>query len=160
MTAGMFACSKEYPGDDSVKQPTHPPIEPLPGMDLYGSIIDDAGNPVTGVVVSDGYQCVLTDAKGIYQINAIQVHFISLDNVLYSNNSAYTGGLEDFQIEWLRQDLNHVWKSTVNCDNKHAYLHTLKNANARTIEIRATDKFGKTYSQTEIISNFTTAEKY
>jgi hypothetical protein len=44
--------------------------------------------------------------------------------------------------------------------NKHAYLHTLKNKHAETIEIRATDRFGKVYSQKEIISNLSAAEKY
>lgn len=45
-------------------------------------------------------------------------------------------------------------------NNKHAYLHTLKNPQARTIEIRATDPFGRTYSQTEIITDLRTAETY
>ncbi|MGV8093102.1 MAG: calcineurin-like phosphoesterase C-terminal domain-containing protein [Mangrovibacterium sp.] len=44
--------------------------------------------------------------------------------------------------------------------NKHAYLHTLKNKNARTIEIRATDRFGTVYRQTGIISDLKTAEAY
>jgi len=44
--------------------------------------------------------------------------------------------------------------------NKHVYVHTLKNAAAQTIEIRATDRFGKVYSQTEIIRDLKTAESY
>src|SRR5574344_2111457 len=43
-------------------------ITPTAGMDLYGFIGDAAKNPIAGVVVSDGYQCVTTDAKGIYQM--------------------------------------------------------------------------------------------
>jgi hypothetical protein len=501
LTGGMLACGKGDPDVDPGIKPDHPAIEPAPGMDLYGSILDDAGHPVVNAVVSDGYQCVLTDVGGIYQMkrhpdalavfystpeqyeikvtgtvssaanffaplnmqskrynfnlkkllsvendftlvcigdpqvtsaaeidrynnetmadmktliessslpcyglvlgdtvgdhpeffmqmrnatgalnmpyfttignhdktggsaaaprdanaytavfgpvnyswNRGKVHFVSIDNVLYSNKDTYTGGLEDFQIEWLRQDLSHVsrdkmiivyyhipirnnadfknraaffdllkdyagvhfmaghthynenfkitgqvnvyehihgaacgawWKSTVNCDgapngyavysihnteindwyykptryskdfqirmhwgdtqfggqygsfsykqgynivaniwnadsdwkieafedgvsaglltklstlidafaagyhvgvlnripgnygatgsgsNKHAYLHTLKNKNAQKIEIRATDKFGHIWSQTEIISSLTAAEKY
>jgi hypothetical protein len=501
MTYPLIGCSKgDNPGEEPDKRPQHPAITPNAGIDLYGSILDDEGKPVVGVVVSDGYNCVLTDEKGIYQMkrdpralvvfystpeqyavketgtvssaasfftslssdkrynfnlqklpavennftllcigdpqvtsaadidrykaetlpdikslidasavpcyglvlgdtvgdqpnlftqmrnatgsislpyfttignhdktggsataprdataytavfgpvnyswNRGKVHFISLDDVLYTNNTTYEGGLEDFQIEWLRQDLSHVakdkmiivyyhipirhtaafknraaffdllkgfakvhfmvghthynenflitnpmsvyehihgaacgawWKSTVNCDgapngyavydvrgaeltnwfykptkydkdfqirlhwgdtqfggqygyfaynkgynivaniwnadsgwkieafedgvaagapallstlidawaagyhvgvlnrvpgnygatgsgnNKHAYLHTLKNKDAKTIEIRATDRFGKVYSQKEVISNLTTAEKY
>ncbi|MDR1864802.1 MAG: calcineurin-like phosphoesterase family protein [Bacteroidales bacterium] len=45
-------------------------------------------------------------------------------------------------------------------NNKHAYLHTLKNASATTIEIRATDRFGRVYSQTEIIDDLKTAGSY
>ncbi|MDR1667621.1 MAG: calcineurin-like phosphoesterase family protein [Bacteroidales bacterium] len=45
-------------------------------------------------------------------------------------------------------------------NNKHAYLHTLVNPAATTIEIRATDRFGTVYSQTEIIRNLTTAASY
>lgn len=43
-------------------------IIPNAGMDLYGFIGDSDKNPISGVVVSDGYQCVTTDAKGIYQM--------------------------------------------------------------------------------------------
>ena len=35
---------------------------------LYGFVGDTAGNPVEGVVVSDGFQCVATDAGGVYQM--------------------------------------------------------------------------------------------
>ena len=59
--------------------------------------------------------------------------------------------------------LNRVpgnYGATANGNNKHAYLHTLKNPQAQTIEIRATDPFGRTCSQTEIIANLNTAEKY
>ncbi|MDF9832624.1 hypothetical protein M2103_000834 [Ereboglobus sp. PH5-5] len=47
---------------------THPDIKPAAGIDLYGSILDETGAPVAGVVVSDGFQCVATDAKGVYQM--------------------------------------------------------------------------------------------
>ncbi|MDR0901342.1 MAG: calcineurin-like phosphoesterase C-terminal domain-containing protein, partial [Opitutaceae bacterium] len=46
----------------------HPVINPAAGNDLYGSILDDTGAPVPNVVVSDGFQCVKTDATGIYQM--------------------------------------------------------------------------------------------
>jgi hypothetical protein len=50
--------------------------------------------------------------------------------------------------------------ATGNGSNKHAYLHTLKNKDARTIEIRATDGFGTVYTQTEIISDLKDAAAY
>ncbi|MDR1335241.1 MAG: calcineurin-like phosphoesterase family protein [Tannerella sp.] len=68
LTFEMLACRKDSSGSNPARQPAHPPIDPRPGMDLYGSIIDDAGHPVAGAVVSDGYQCVLTDDSGIYQM--------------------------------------------------------------------------------------------
>jgi len=43
-------------------------ITPSPGMDVYGFIGDAANNPIAGVVVSDGYQCVKTNAKGVYEM--------------------------------------------------------------------------------------------
>ncbi|WP_295938314.1 calcineurin-like phosphoesterase family protein [uncultured Alistipes sp.] len=36
------------------------------GGDTYGYIKDASGNPIQGVVVSDGFTCVTTDAKGEY----------------------------------------------------------------------------------------------
>ena len=35
------------------------------GTTLYGLVTDTSGNPVQGVVVSDGYNCVETDANGV-----------------------------------------------------------------------------------------------
>lgn len=43
-------------------------IIPKVGIDLYGFICDSNKNPIAGVVVSDGFQCVQTDAHGIYQM--------------------------------------------------------------------------------------------
>lgn len=64
-------------GDDATPQPQPPKeIEVDASSTLYGFIGDTAGNPVEGVVVSDGFQCVATDAKGVYQMqrNAAAVH--------------------------------------------------------------------------------------
>lgn len=36
------------------------------GTDTYGYVRDTDGNPVAGVVVSDGYTCVATDQTGLY----------------------------------------------------------------------------------------------
>lgn len=43
-------------------------IQPEVGKTLYGLVADTDGNPLRGVVVSDGYTCVATDANGVYQI--------------------------------------------------------------------------------------------
>ncbi|MDR1172663.1 MAG: calcineurin-like phosphoesterase family protein [Bacteroidales bacterium] len=70
LTIPFMDCKKsEGDGDDnSGSQPQHPAITPDPGIDLYGSIIDTDSKPVAGVVVSDGFQCVVTDEKGIYRM--------------------------------------------------------------------------------------------
>ncbi|MHA7110189.1 calcineurin-like phosphoesterase C-terminal domain-containing protein [Sunxiuqinia elliptica] len=49
-------------------EPPKTEITPGAGMDLYGLITDDAGNPVSNVVVSDGFSCITTDADGVYQM--------------------------------------------------------------------------------------------
>ncbi len=43
-------------------------IELEEGNDLCGIIVDDSKAPIEGVVVSDGFQCVVTDEKGVYQM--------------------------------------------------------------------------------------------
>ena len=50
--------------DDPRTPPVEPPaeIEVDASSTLYGFVGDTAGNPVEGVVVSDGFQCVATDA--------------------------------------------------------------------------------------------------
>ncbi len=61
------ACGDEdggaAPGPEPPKE-----IELDAASDLYGFIGDKAGNPVEGVVVSDGYRCVSTDSRGVYQM--------------------------------------------------------------------------------------------
>ena len=45
-----------------------PEITPDKGITLYGLVSDKEGNPLEGVVVSDGYSVVASDEKGVYQI--------------------------------------------------------------------------------------------
>ncbi len=47
---------------------TNDNIQPDEGMTLYGLVADKSGNPIAGVVVSDGYTCVATDTNGVYQM--------------------------------------------------------------------------------------------
>jgi hypothetical protein len=82
LTTQFFACGKHPLVEDPVTPPPATPadeITPLPGMNLYGRITDTGGNPIAGVVVSDSFSCVLTDANGVYQMKknnaAILVHY-------------------------------------------------------------------------------------
>lgn len=46
-----------------------------------------------------------------YSFNRGDVHFVCLDDVIFSNSSAYSGGFTDSQLEWLKQDLSYVPKN-------------------------------------------------
>ncbi len=52
--------------DDEGTTPLNTPIQE--GNDLYGVVTDPNGAPVAGIVVSDGFSCVATDANGVYQM--------------------------------------------------------------------------------------------
>ncbi|MFR6634850.1 MAG: calcineurin-like phosphoesterase C-terminal domain-containing protein [Alistipes onderdonkii] len=67
----MLACSNDksggHDGDEGVE--TEVNGTQLDGnTTLYGLVTDTSGNPIPGVVVSDGYGCVETDANGVYQM--------------------------------------------------------------------------------------------
>lgn len=67
----MLACSNDksggHDGDEGVE--TEVNGTQLDGnTTLYGLVTDTSGNPIPGVVVSDGYGCVTTDANGVYQM--------------------------------------------------------------------------------------------
>lgn len=40
------------------------------GSNVFGKVLTDDGQPLAGVVVSDGFQCVATDADGNYRMNS------------------------------------------------------------------------------------------
>jgi hypothetical protein len=84
LTSGLLSCKKDDTENEPVS-PSKPEIDPKPGMDLYGLITDTEGNPLTGVVVSDGFTCVVTDEKGIYQMKRNEQASI----VFYSTPSVY-----------------------------------------------------------------------
>ena len=50
------------------------PIEHDPGKNVYGLITDASGNPVSGVVVSDGYVVTTTAANGVYQFTSAKAN--------------------------------------------------------------------------------------
>lgn len=56
----LSGCAK----DD--ERPVKSPI--APETDFYGVVTDNHGQPLEGVVVSDGYSCTATDANGVYQL--------------------------------------------------------------------------------------------
>ena len=65
----VFAQCSEKSNDIPVTpDPSVVEITPGAGMDLYGFIGDSDGTPIKNVVVSDGFACTATDAKGIYQM--------------------------------------------------------------------------------------------
>lgn len=74
-----FEANKDY-------KPVVDDITDIEGInDTYGKIIDQNGEPVQNVVVTDGYTCVMTDEKGIYQFKRNkEARF-----VYYSNPSGY-----------------------------------------------------------------------
>lgn len=56
----LSGCAKED------ERPVKSPI--APETDFYGVVTDNHGQPLEGVVVSDGYSCTATDANGVYQL--------------------------------------------------------------------------------------------
>ena len=67
----LSACgSSETPEGPETPNGGNQPVIVEPGLnkDLYGQITDNDGNPVQGVVVSDGTYSVVTNINGIYQI--------------------------------------------------------------------------------------------
>lgn len=64
----LFAAGALFAGcsDDDGAAPLNTPIGE--GNDLYGVVTDPGGAPVEGIVVSDGFSCVATDANGVYQM--------------------------------------------------------------------------------------------
>ncbi|MBO6169185.1 MAG: calcineurin-like phosphoesterase C-terminal domain-containing protein [Bacteroidales bacterium] len=45
-------------------------VEPRTGYTMYGRVIDNSGNPIQGVSVSDGVKTTTTDANGCYYISS------------------------------------------------------------------------------------------
>lgn len=67
----MLACSNDKSGGHDGGEGVETEVNgtQLDGnTTLYGLVTDTSGNPVPGVVVSDGYGCVETDANGVYQM--------------------------------------------------------------------------------------------
>ena len=83
--AGCKKSGNDNDNEPAGNEPQHPAVTPDAGMDLYGTIIDRDSKPVPGVVVSDGFQCVVTNEKGIYQMRRSD----NAKFVFYSTPAAY-----------------------------------------------------------------------
>lgn len=66
-TLFVFSACSDDDNDKGGEKPQKP-ITVDPGSTLYGLIEDENENPIPGVVVSDGFQCVTTNEKGVYQM--------------------------------------------------------------------------------------------
>lgn len=84
----LVSCSKNELNFEANKDylPVVDDITDIDGVnDTYGRITDQDGEGISNVVVTDGYTCVLTDEKGIYQFKRTkEARF-----VYYSNPSGY-----------------------------------------------------------------------
>ena len=58
---------------------------------IKGRVVDNAGNPLSGVVVSDGTQCVLTESNGYFYMNS------DISKVTFVHVSTPTGYLPKMQ---------------------------------------------------------------
>lgn len=67
LAAAVFGCGKT-PSGNTDTPPDGGGVTPLPGKELYGQIRDSEGNPVKGVVVSDGFTCAVTTNNGVYRL--------------------------------------------------------------------------------------------
>lgn len=70
LTALLLACSDndDAGGGNVIEEDDDQPIEVSAGTTLAGKILDESGNPISGIVVSDGYTVMKTNDKGIYEI--------------------------------------------------------------------------------------------
>ena len=76
-------------------------VQPMAdGSNVYGRVVTDKGEPLAGVVVSDGLQCVTTDASGNYKMksNLDKVRFVSV-----STPSGYQAELQNASPQVFRR---------------------------------------------------------
>jgi len=58
-----------------------------------------------------------------YSFNIGEVHYISLDNILWTGNTSFSNALSAAQLAWLQQDLSYVSKTTPIVITMHAPLY-------------------------------------
>ena len=85
LLTAFAACSDNEGGNESNGNGDDGNTETPADGDTYGYIKDTNGNPVEGVVVSDGYSCTATDAEGRYALT----RNADAGFVFYSLPSAY-----------------------------------------------------------------------
>ncbi len=91
-------------------------FKPDAGSDLYGQITDDQGQGITGIVVTDGFQSVVTNTKGWYQMKrqsgALYVSY-SIPTGYKASSTAFYKTLKanekryDFKLTRLGSDETH-----------------------------------------------------
>lgn len=101
---------------------------PLAGNDLYGKVVDVNDKPLSGVVVSDGYQCVTTDTKGYYQLKRNGLaHF-----VFYSIPEGYAQNSAEFYQKLVAGIGRYDFKLQPSAaDDSHFYLLTIADPQVR-----------------------------
>ena len=119
-----IACSSSSDGigdGGGNPSPSVTPVVPKPdaGNDLYGVVSDKEGNPLSGIVVSDGFQCVSTDARGFYQMKRnAQAEFVN-----YSIPSGYKAKSNQFYQTLKADKEEYNFKLEKLADNEnHFYL--------------------------------------
>lgn len=94
-TPGLLKAMKEKLGSTSM-----PVFTTIGNHDKFGN------NPLPKS--SDTFQKVFGPTD--YSFNIGDVHFICLDNVMFSDFNKYTAGFSDDQVSWLKKDLSYVSK--------------------------------------------------
>lgn len=93
-----------------------------------------------------------------YSFNRGNVHFVCLDNVIYTNSSAYSGGFSDSQIAWLEQDLSYVPKSKMVIVYYHIPIRNTSSIQNRTKMLNALNGFAEVHlmcGHTHYTENYT-----
>lgn len=107
-----LACAPSVPDvdmkDDSQAENTTdvPVFEPSFGTSVYGTVLCD-GVPVSGVVVSDGYECDQTDKDGYYQLQSLKKHGYVFISVPSGYTVAADGALPVFH-RYLNEDASRL----------------------------------------------------
>lgn len=106
-------------GTEGVEKPSTEDFTPKIGNDLYGQITSQAGQALQGVVVSDGYTCVTTNAKGFYEMKRNS----SARFVFYSIPKGYKQSSADFYKSLSESIKRYDFKlETAIGDESHFYL--------------------------------------
>ena len=107
-----LACAPSVPDvdmkdDSQAENKTDVPVfEPSFGTSVYGTVLCD-GAPVSGVVVSDGYECDQTDKNGYYQLQSLKKHGYVFISVPSGYTVAADGALPVFH-RYLNEDASRL----------------------------------------------------
>ena len=98
------------------------------GNDLYGIITDQDGKAVSGVVVTDGYSVVTTDAQGLYQMK----RNTAAKFVYYTNPEGYEPDNSGFYKELSSSNKRYDFKlGKATGDDTHFYLMLITDPQVR-----------------------------